>query len=562
VSTLLCVSILVQDASSALGDAHAARGAGADLVEYRVDECFSGTPGPAGADSAEVAAILRMVAESPLPCIVTCRTVAEGGAYDGDEPARISLFERLGTAFGPGEHPPRYIDAELAAMERSANIRRKVMLAVNHPEQLRDLRTSLILSMHDMERRPPDLARKLLRMRAEPAAAVLKIAYRARSIRDNLELFDLLADRERPTIALGMGEFGLMSRVLAPKFGGFLTFASLRPETATAPGQPTIRELLGLYRFRSIGPRTRVYGVVGWPIGHSLSPRVHNAGFEAIGHDGVYLPMPVPGSRAQRADTSTSPDEPADAYTAFKATVLELADHPRLDLAGLSVTSPHKENLVALAVERGWSIEPASRSIGAANTLSVERDPAGRMTSARVFNTDAPAVRDLLHAALGGCERRRIVVLGAGGAARAAAWALADAGAAVTIVNRTPQRAKAVADAMRGLAGTVAAGDSTSFPECDACVHCTPVGMAETPVQGQSPLSTADLRNFSPRTVVLDTVYAPLRTPLLRAAEAAGLRTIDGAAVFIAQAHAQFHAWTGSAPPRGLFNRIVKEHLR
>src|SRR5690606_36932426 len=106
------------------------------------------------------------------------------------------------------------------------------------PKQERHVRTRLILSTHDFNGRPADLTRKILAMQAEPACAVVKVAYRARSIRDNLELFDTLSERQKPTIALGMGEFGLMSRALAPKFGGFLTFASLRDESATAPGQP------------------------------------------------------------------------------------------------------------------------------------------------------------------------------------------------------------------------------------------------------------------------------------------------------------------------------------
>src|SRR5690606_19726454 len=133
----------------------------------------------------------------------------------------------------------------------------------------------------------------LLKMHQERAPRVLKIAYRARSLRDNIDLFELLASRDRPTIALGMGEFGLMSRVLAGKFGGFLTFAGVRARGATAPGQQSLRELLDLYRFRSIGPQTRVYGVIGYPVAQSLSPSIHNAGFEALGHDGVYLPLPI-----------------------------------------------------------------------------------------------------------------------------------------------------------------------------------------------------------------------------------------------------------------------------
>jgi 3-dehydroquinate dehydratase/shikimate dehydrogenase len=239
---------MVLDVPTALADATAARDAGADLVEFRIDQFFTGSTGP-GAEI-ERDAVVDLVGRSPLPCIVTCRPAgAEGGEYDGDEASRISLFERLAIAAGEGEHPPRYIDVELATIERSANVRQKILLAVDHPEQLRDLRTSLIVSTHDFNGRPADLFRRLSRMRAEPAGAVHKVAYLARSLRDNLDLFDILSESDRPTIALGMGRFGIMSRVLAPKFGGFITFAALRPASATAPGHPTVAARLGTERF-------------------------------------------------------------------------------------------------------------------------------------------------------------------------------------------------------------------------------------------------------------------------------------------------------------------------
>lgn len=548
-ATLLCVPIMVQDADSALAEAAAAREAGADLVEYRVDEVFHGEDDEAGA-----AQVIRVVAEAPLPCIVTCRPVWEGGHYDGDESARVSLFERLGTAFGEGEEPPRYLDVELAAYTRSANLRQKINLAVEHPEQLRDVRTSLIVSVHDFNGRPADLARRLLRMRDEPAAKVHKIAFRARSLRDNLELFDLLEQRDRPTIALAMGEFGLMSRVLAPKFGGFLTFASLREQSATAPGQPTVRDLLDLYRFRSIGPETAVYGVVGWPVGHSLSPHVHNAGFEAVGHDGVYLPLPVQAG-----------DGGAGSYESFKATMGELIEHPRLGLRGCSVTIPHKENLVRLAREMGWTIDDASQRIGAANTLTVDRGPGGAVRSVRIANTDAPALADSLGEVLGQAAGKRIAVLGAGGAGRAAAAELAARGAAVTVFNRSKERAERLVADLAGSVngGTVAAAAWESLGDFrgDALVNTTPVGMASGPDPAGTPIAAETLKRYDPATVVMDAVYNPVRTRLLVQATAEGLRTVDGVGMFVRQAAAQFAGWTGRPAPTGLFDRIVRERL-
>jgi 3-dehydroquinate dehydratase / shikimate dehydrogenase len=559
-STLLCVPIMVHDEHAALADAQAAHAAGADLVEFRIDEVFSGE---AADEERERAFILRLIAGSAVPCIVTCRSASEGGHYDGDDMARVSLYERLGTAHTTDksiESPPRYIDCELDTYTRSANLKQKVNLAVAHPAQLRDLSTSLILSMHDFNSRPADLTRRLLRARAEQAAAVIKLAFRCRSLRDNLELFDILAERDRPTIALGMGEFGLLSRILAPKFGGFLTFASLRPTSTTAPGQPTVAELLDLYRFRSIKPTTKLLGIIGWPVGHSRSPHVHNAGFEAINFDAVYVPLPIP------ADDTT---EGSDAgYLNFKATVLELLHHPKLDFTGASVTLPHKQNLLRLAREQGWTIDEASAATGASNTLVVN-SPARSNTPAsdiRVMNTDAPALASSLADVLGPLTGKRIAILGAGGVARAAAWAVAHAGATVIIYARNIEKAQALVDSITpsltaqtpGPGRLIAAAwDSLPKACCHAFVNCTPIGMTGGPAPTASPITIADLKSCEPDAVFMDTVYTPRLTPMLQQAAAANYRTIDGSSMFIRQAEAQFQAWTNQSPPPNHFAKIL-----
>lgn len=550
-STLLCIPIMVQDASQALRDCRAAKDAGADLVELRVDEVFHGE-----GDEAGERLVLRLVTECPLPCIATCRAASEGGHYDGDEPARISLLQRLATADGAGEHPPRYIDVELETLARSANIRQKIAQAVERPG--RDLTTSLILSFHDFGGRPADLTRRVLRMQEEPAARVLKVAFRARSLRDNVELFELLARRDRPMIALAMGEYGLMSRVLAPKFGGFLTFASLRPESATAPGQPTVRELLDLYRFRSIGPATAVYGVVGWPLEHSLSPHVHNAGFEAIGADAVYLRLPIPGG------LEGTPQATSGGYENLKATLGELIDYPALNLRGVSVTSPHKENLVRLASELGWTLDSAAASIRAANTLVIERHSAGHPTRVRAANTDIPALAAVVRDAIGEVNGRKIAVVGAGGAARAAVFGLVTAGARVTVYSRTPAKSVLLAESARHLGpGAVEAAPLADLERepCDAVIHCTPVGMAGGPNPRDVAVPIEPFAAMSPVPAIIETVYNPLETPLLKAARARGLRTVDGLGMFVRQAALQFEAWTGSRAPTRLFERVCRDAL-
>jgi 3-dehydroquinate dehydratase/shikimate dehydrogenase len=584
--TLLCVPILVQDEPTALADAVRAQDLGADLVEFRIDELFSGALDAHGnLDAREVSAVLRLVAGSPVACIVTCRCAAEGGHYDGDDAARVALYERLGTAGlaraldAPatggvsGEHPPRYIDVEHATYTRSANLRQKVDLAVDHPRQRRDVRTGLILSMHDFSGRPPDLLRRLSRMQLEDAASVVKIAVTARSVRDNLELLDLLAENAggKPMIALAMGPFGLLSRALAPKFGAFLTFASLRKQSATAPGQPTVGELIDTYRFRSIGPTTRVFGVVGWPLEHSLSPAVHNAGFESLAPDtwdeseiaaslnAVYVPLPVP-----------------EGYEHFKASALALIDHPRLDFSGCSVTLPHKTSLVRLAGEQAgagdgcvWSVDELSRACGAANTLVVRRE-GGRPVECLVSNTDAPAAVACIEETLGAVAGRRVAVLGTGGVARAVAAGLMRAGAGVLVISRERAKADGLAGEFSSLAALAGAGgriagagmDEALAGGLDAVVNATPVGMMGGPEERGAPIDVERLAATSPGCVVMDTVYRPLKTPLLARAERAGLKTVDGLGMFVRQAGMQFAAFTGQPAPMGLFERVCREALK
>ncbi|CAE7216864.1 EMB3004 [Symbiodinium necroappetens] len=532
-TTLLCVPIMADDPLVAKRDALLAAELGADLVEYRVDNLFHGE-----GDEEGQRAVLELVEDSPLPCIVTCRPTFEGGDYDGDDSARISLYEALGTS----DHPPKYIDVELATYQRSANLRQKVRLAVDHDAQHRDVSTSLILSAHDFEKRPDGLLKILLDMREDGAHKVTKLAYRARSVRDILELFEILRERDRPTIALGMGEAGLASRVLAPKFGAFLTFASLRDESATAPGQPTIRDLLDLYRFRSINAETQVYGVVGHPVAHSKSPLIHNAGFGATGTNAVYLPLPVPPE-----------------WEHFKATVLALLHDEHLDLRGLSVTIPHKAHALKLAREQGWGIDPISARAGAANTITKHDD--GTIS---VSNTDGAAalacLRDALTRDIAGAH---VAILGAGGVARGIAAALLDTGARIHIYNRTKDNADALASDLRDhlTNGTnLDAAPLEALPDTahDAYINATSIGMTGGPAPEDAPLQESHMQRLAEQTVIMDTVYTPIDTPFLRQARQNGLQTIDGERMFLRQAAAQFEQWTCQTAPIDAFKAAMR----
>jgi 3-dehydroquinate dehydratase / shikimate dehydrogenase len=560
--TQICVPIMVETHSEALRDATLAAEHGADLVEFRVDVFFEDRSddekGMVEQLHDRIDRVLDLVEVSPVPCIVTCRPHWEGGEYHGDDADRIALYEALGTS----DSPPAYVDVELATFTRTPEIKARITRALTKADD--SPATRLILSTHDFERRPSDLTRKIMAMQDEPACSVVKVAYRARSIRDNLELFEILRDRQKPTIALGMGQFGVMSRILAPKFGGFLTFASLRDESTTAPGQITIDELLGLYRFRSITPTTKVYGIIGWPITQSMSPMVHNAGFEAIGWDGVYVPMPVEGS-----------------YESFKATISILATHQQLHFSGASVTIPHKQNAIRLMQELAESQrldesatdpENLRNTIKASNTISnIRCDERGDEFEFTLHNTDTTAIESLITQAVAPRQMSEISahIYGAGGVARAAAYPLAALGASLYLFNRSFVPAHNLYTEIEdSLADAPVCGDiyipdaeKASLQPCDLLINCTPVGMTDGPDPDGLSIPIPDMPNLAPETVFFDTVYNPIETPMLKAAKERGYHTIDGVQMFVKQAEAQFEIWTGQSAPDGLSDRLVRERL-
>lgn len=564
--TLVCVPIMVEvedgavAVERALADARRAAEFGAEVIEWRLDHALDALLEVAP-DAARSDAFDPLVADCPVRSIVTCRPAWEGGAFEGDEADRLALLERFlgGAGGGTPVALPAMVDIELATLGRDAAFRARVRLLARAEGSPR-----VIVSMHDFEGRPADLSRKLAEAYAEPAAAIVKVAFRARSLRDNLELFEILRDAPKPTIALGMGEFGLMSRVLAPKFGGFLTFASLRDESATAPGQPTIEELLGLYRFRSIGRETKVYGVIGWPVRQSLSPLIHNAGFEAAGHDGVYLPMPI---------VAGGEDAEVD-YTSFAATVDALVHDPHMGFCGASVTMPFKLALSRFCFD-GWDgvdDEMGGRPLPPHepnNTLLISTPANSDLLDAGAFDTDRRAIFELvgeqLASAGGGAASMTVGVVGAGSVASIAAWTVKGKVRELHVFNRDPERARKMADSINKRSDRpwiVPHGlDDLRGSRCDFFINCTPVGMTGGPDPGGLSIPIPEMKNLPEGAVFFDTVYNPIETPMLRAAKERGFRTIDGVEMFVRQAAAQFELWTGKKAPVDLFDRLCREKL-
>ncbi len=518
--TRLAVSITVNALDQAHADAALAAERGADMVEYRIDS-FVDHP----------VALTELVADSPLPCIVTCRGAAEGGLFDGDQPTRLAAYR----AAAAGQ--PAYIDVELSAYQASPTLQRAIRDLVADPQG-----PGLILSTHDFDRRPADLFQRVETMANDPACRVIKVAWHARSLRDNLEAFELIAAQHKPTIALCMGAFGQPSRILAKKFGALLTFCGLDDQTTTAPGQVGVGTMKSLYRWDAIGPGTQVFGVIGWPVAHSMSPAIHNAGFDETDTDAVYLLMPIPPE-----------------YEHFKATVGAWLDCASLHLRGASVTIPHKENLIRFVREAGGAVEPLAGRIGAANTLSVGEDG-----SLDASNTDYAAAIDSVCDRLGvgrdGLAGRRVAVIGAGGVARAIVAGFAEHGATIVVYNRTRQRAQTLADEFAGGGAKVVAAPLENLPKscCEVFINCTSVGMS--PDVDATPMPEHP-QCLGEGTVVFDTIYNPVQTRLLREAKAAGAVTISGVDMFVRQGAAQFERWIGQPAPRDALQRVMLEHL-
>ena len=493
----ICVS-LARRSSRRVVESHASfAAAGATLAEYRLDMLGN------------VPDVSRLLADRPTPVIITCRTPEDGGRWSRGEDERRGLLRQAVLA-----------GAEFVDLERE--------IAKSIP---RYGDTRRIVSHHDHEGTPglPEL-RQLWEELAGLDADVVKLVTTATSAADVLRVLSIVQEANQkggpPTVGFCMGDLGAASRVLCAKFGSPFTYAAADEAHATAPGQFLFEELKDLYRFESIGPKTRFFAVMGDPIDHSLSPQLHNPTLQAAGFDGVYLPIRVPAGD-------------------FAA---EFAAWAKLGLAGASVTIPHKLAALAIAEEKGSLAE----RIGAANTLvRVVRKADGEKVW-KAVNTDCRAVSDSIVAGLKAAGRetdlsgREAVVLGSGGVSRAIAVALAAVKCRVTISGRTEKKGKALASE---LGCQHQPWSNRGAVEADIVANGTPVGMV--PDIQESPYKKYWIR---PDAVVFDAVYTPRRTQLIADAIESGAVAVDGGQMFYRQAKAQYELFTGGdAPPDAMW---------
>ena len=448
--------------------------------------------------------VKRLFRSRPCPAIATCRRAADGGHWAGTEEERQLV---LRTAIVEGTE---YVDLE---DDIASQIRRYGP-------------TKRIVSYHDFHKTPADLA--LLHKRlADLDADIVKIATMSNHPSDNLRMLEMVQAATVPTIGICMGDIGMPTRVLTGRCGAPFTYATFHEDRLLAPGQIGWRQMRDVYRYDQIGAATRIYGVVADPVGHSLSPVVHNAALAAAGIDAVYLPFRVPA-------------EQLDEF------VWEAGRWP---LSGLSVTIPHKEAILRHVTAK----DDLVTAIGATNTLTFSAD------GVMAHNTDAIAAVESLESALreqGGeglvdvTVVKNALVLGAGGAARAVAFGLRKRGIEVTVCSRTVERARRIAAEVGCKAIDWTARYKVPY---DCIVNATPVGMH--PLVNETPFEKDHLR---PYMVVFDTVYNPENTLLVKEARASGCRIVTGVDMFVRQAAIQFRLWHGIEPSETVMRDALK----
>jgi 3-dehydroquinate dehydratase/shikimate dehydrogenase len=468
---------------------------GAELVELRLDYISSRVN------------IQRLLKDRPCKTVISVRREQDGGKYTGSEDARLIMLRE---AIANGVE---YIDLEED-------------IAGTIP---RFGKTKRIISYHSF-RNTPDNLRELHARLKSLDADIVKIATMANQPHDNLRVLEMMQESDSPTIGMCMGDIGTPSRILGPKFGAPFTYATFHHERALAPGQLSYDQMVNVYRHNKISPTTAVYGVVADPVAHSQGPQIHNPAFDVIGEDAVYVPFRVP----------------------FDALGQFMEDVPRLGVRGLSITIPHKEAVAKYLTK----VDPAVKGIGAVNTVLFKGpDVLG-------YNTDYKAAMDCLENALGGAvppgspsplKDKKVVVLGAGGVARAVMYGLQRRGAKSTIASRTRSRAQYLAETF---GGRCVEWPARHMGDTEIIVNCTPVGMH--PNVDESPFNKSHLK---PSMIVFDTVYNPESTLLLKEARSHGCRTVTGVDMFIRQAKLQFLLFTGKEAPEQLMRDSLKRAI-
>ena len=517
--TKLAVPIAARNIDQAGTQIKSACAAGADIIELRTDYL----------ENLNVDLVKKLIADvknagdKKLPVIVTCRDKRQGGAIDYPQKLRVDV---LATALKAGAE---FIDFEYENF-LSIDGQEKIRLALSQCSKGR-----LILSAHNFETKFDNIGKLYRKILNVCPIAIPKLIYVANHINDCFDAFDLLHQTSSERIIFCMGAGGLISRILAKKLGCFLTFASIDELNATAPGQLTINDLKELYRYDYIDTQTKLYGVIADPVGHSLSPAIHNACFGDKKMNKLYLPLLVEGGRQE-----------------FDSFVHHALIRKWLNFRGFSITIPHKHNALAyVRTSRGY-VEPLAKKIGAANTLLV--GPDGKLEA---YNTDYAGALDAIKSGMRISKTKLndmpVAVVGAGGVSRAIVAGLSDAGAQIMIYNRTVEKAEKLAAEFDC---EFAPLDDLKNLGAKLLINCTSIGMH--PNVEATPVPAESLKRGM---AVFDTVYNPAKTLLLKQAKKKRMKNIDGISMFVNQAMAQFKLFTQTDGNAELMRKVVCDSL-
>jgi 3-dehydroquinate dehydratase / shikimate dehydrogenase len=432
-----------------------------------------------------------------VTAIGTCRRADNGGKFKGSLAGELEVLTKAHAA-----------GCQIVDLEFQSALKLK-------PDAIARLRSraGLIVSFHDF-RATRNLEETLEKMRKIPAD-YYKVVSAATTLSDNVTMMKFLQAQsgQDALIGLCMGEQGLVSRVLSVRAGSVFTFGSVNSDLKTAPGQVSARDLHRIYRIEQVDAATRIYGVAGDPIGHSLSPVIMNTALRRENVNGVYVPL-------------------------HAKTLKDLIRCVReIPLHGLSITMPYKQAILPYLD----NTDAHTAKIGACNTVVRGQD--GKLYG---FNTDIAGILRPLEQRIT-IQDAKVLVLGAGGAARAAVFGLKERGAEVWILNRTSAKGQKLA--RQAKARTIKRADLKKVA-FDVIINATPVGMDNT---RDCPLKDQEIQ----ARVVFDMVYDPVETHLLQVARAKGIAVIPGIEMFVQQAARQFEIWTGKPAPAGDMLRAV-----
>jgi len=523
--TYLTVPIAASDVKQAREQINSARLGAAEMLELRTDYLT-------GLNTSILRQLIEDAKQTELPVVVTCRDKRQGGAREYSLQLRSQI---LAEAIAAGAD---FIDCEYENF-LVPEIQEKIKTALT-----RSPRARLILSAHNFEGRFADINKLYRDILTVFPESIPKLVYTANHISDCFDAFDLLnkkgGDPDKIGIVFCMGQSGLISRIIAKKLGSFVTFASIDDESATAPGQLTIERLKHFYRYDSINAETGLFGVIGCPVGHSLSPAIFNGAFEEASLNKIYLPLLVDGGKA-----------------GFESFMGGVFSRPWLGFRGFSVTIPHKQNALEFVREHEGFVEPLAGKIGAINTLVIESRATSDGQRISGYNTDYAGAMEAITSSLGvgrgELKGKSVAVIGAGGVARAIVAGLSDAGAKIVIYNRTVERGEKLAAEFNC---DFAPLNDLSNLSAELLINCTSIGMH--PNTNATPVAKEYIKNDM---VVFDTVYNPPQTLLLKQAKDKGAKTIDGLSMFVNQAVAQFKFFTGKDADTKLMRKLVSGSL-